>query len=168
MLLVCLFFYMLVGVPLMYDLRAGDLADAAVQELLRLHFEEMRGNSPLDKCHVLDVFGLQASEINVYAAWYDGNLASIGALKLLNAQHGEIKSMRAHPAYRGRGAGSAMLRHIIAEARKFGLERLSLETGSGMTFDAALALYRRYGFRDGPPFGDYRESDFNQFLHLKL
>jgi len=76
--------------------------------------------------------------------------------------------MRTHPNHLRKGVATALLEHVIGEARRRGLRRLSLETGSGPAFEAALALYRRRGFRDGEAFADYRRSDFNQFLHLSL
>jgi len=92
----------------------------------------------------------------------------MGALKELDAAAGEIKSMRTDPAYLRRGVAAAMLEHLIAIAQERGYRRLSLETGSGTAFEPALALYRRRGFVDGAPFGDYTKSAFNQFLHLDL
>lgn len=84
------------------------------------------------------------------------------------AEAGEVKSMRTHPDHPRKGVAAALLEHLIAEARRRGLRRLSLETGSGPAFDPALALYRKRGFVDGEAFGDYEKSDFNQFLHLAL
>ena len=76
--------------------------------------------------------------------------------------------MRTHPDHLRKGAAAALLEQIIGEARSLGLRRLSLETGSGEAFEAALALYRRRGFRDGEAFGGYVRSEFNRFLHLEL
>jgi putative acetyltransferase len=96
------------------------------------------------------------------------DITVFGALKQLDAHAGEIKSMRTHPDYLRRGVAAALLEHIINQARARGLHRLSLETGSGLAFEPALALYRRHGFVNGAAFSDYQKSDFNQFLHLKL
>lgn len=96
------------------------------------------------------------------------DICGIGALKQFDATSGEIKSMRTHPDYLRRGVAAALLEHIIGEARARGLQRLSLETGSGDAFEPALALYRRRGFVNGEAFSDYEKSDFNQFLHLAL
>ncbi len=104
----------------------------------------------------------------MWTAWYGRRVASVGALKMLTDGVAEVKSMRTHPDFLRMGAGSAILEHITAEARKRQVHRLSLETGSGPAFEPALALYRRYGFADGEPFSTYTQSDFNQFLHLVL
>jgi putative acetyltransferase len=88
-------------------------------------------------------------------------------LKDLGDGAGEVKSMRTHPDHLRRGVGAALLEHIIGAAKARGMARLSLETGRGPAFEAALALYRKRGFVDGPPFADYAPSDFNQFLHLE-
>jgi len=95
-------------------------------------------------------------------------LAAIGALKSLSATQGEIKSMRVHPDFARRGAGQAILEHIIKTAKQRGYSQLSLETGSGAAFDAAINLYLKYGFTRGEAFGDYPVSEFNRFYHLDL
>jgi len=92
----------------------------------------------------------------------------VGALKALGAGAGEVKSMRTHPDHLRKGVGAAILETIIGEAHARGYRRLSLETGRGPAFEAALALYRRRGFRNGEAFADYEPSAFNQFLHLDL
>jgi putative acetyltransferase len=76
--------------------------------------------------------------------------------------------MRTADGHRRKGVAATILEHIIAEARQRGYTRLSLETGSGPAFEAALELYRKYGFTEGGAFGDYEKSPFNQFLHLDL
>jgi putative acetyltransferase len=129
----------------------------------------MHGNSP-GPGHVfaLDWSGLQAPEIRFYALWEGEDLLGFGALKELGPRTGEIKSMRTDDRHLRKGVAAAILDHIIAEARRRGYSRLSLETGSGPAFEPALALYRKCGFVDGEPFGGYEQSSFNQFLHLDL
>ena len=116
----------------------------------------------------LDLSGLTDPRVTVWSAWHGEALAGIGALKGPGGAAGEVKSMRTHPDHLRRGVGAAILERIIAEARARGMRRLSLETGSGAAFEAALALYRKRGFVTGGPFADYAPSDFNQFLHLDL
>ena len=146
----------------------GDLEDARVQDLLRAHLDGMHANSPPGNVFALDLSGLKAPGLDFYTAWDGGALMGMGALKALDDGSGEIKSMRTHLAHLRKGVAAALLEHIIAEARARNYYRLSLETGSGPAFDAALALYRRYGFVEGAAFGDYEKSDFNQFFHLVL
>ncbi|MDO9487500.1 MAG: GNAT family N-acetyltransferase [Sphingomonadaceae bacterium] len=151
-----------------FAIREDDLAGAPTRALLTYHLAGMAANSPPGHSFALDLSGLQAPGVTVWTAWDGDRLAGIGALKRLGDGSGELKSMRTHPDHLRRGVGAAILEHIIDVARAEGLRRLSLETGSGEAFDAALALYRRRGFVDGPAFGDYVASDFNQFLHLDL
>ena len=145
-----------------------DLTDPAVIELLRLHLAGMRENSPSCCVNALDLSGLQSSSVTIWTAWDGEALAGIGGLKELQPDHGEIKSMRTHPDHTRKGVGRALLEHIIATARSRGYQRLSLETGSGAAFEAALSLYRSYEFKSGEVFGAYESTDFNQFLHLQL
>lgn len=150
------------------DIRLDDLSSTATQALLRLHLSGMHANSPPGHVFALDLSGLKTPNVTVWSAWNGDDICGIGALKQLDANAGEIKSMRTHPDYLRRGVAAALLEHMIDEARRRGLRRLSLETGSGASFEPALALYRRRGFVNGEVFSDYQKSDFNQFLHLQL
>jgi putative acetyltransferase len=150
------------------EIRQDDLSGEAVQDLLRLHLAGMRENSPPGHSFALDLSGLKVPEVTVWSAWDGEALLGIGALKTLDERSGEVKSMRTHPDHLGRGVGKALLEHIIAEAQARGMRRLSLETGDGPAFEAALALYRRRGFVQGEAFGGYEPSAFNQFFHLEL
>lgn len=150
------------------DIRIDDLSSPATQSLLRLHLDGMHSTSPPGHVFALDLSGLKAPGVKVWSAWNGDDICGIGALKQLDASSGEIKSMRTHPDYLRRGVASMLLERIIEEARARGLQRLSLETGSGPAFEPALALYRRRGFVNGTAFSDYEPSSFSQFLHLAL
>lgn len=145
-----------------------DLSGAAIRALLERHFAGMLANSPADSCHFLDFDGLRSDGVTFWSIHRDGDLAGCGALKRLDASHGEIKSMRTADAFLRQGVAARMLDHIIAEARARGLNRLSLETGSGAAFEPALALYARYGFADCDPFADYRPDPFSRFMTRAL
>jgi putative acetyltransferase len=149
-------------------IKPGDLDDHRVKALLTRHLEGMNANSPPGHVFALDWSGLQKPEISFYALWEDEDLLGFGALKELEPRAGEIKSMRTADAHLRKGVAAAILDHIIAEARRRDYARLSLETGSGPAFEPAFELYRKWGFIDGPPFGSYARSPFNQFLHLDL
>ena len=150
-------------------IREDDLSGGQTRELLRLHLAGVQANSPgPEHVFALDLSGLQEPGVTVWTAWIGERMAGIGALKDLRDGSGEVKSMRTHPEFLCRGVGAQVLERIIREARARGMRRLSLETGSGPVFEAALALYRKRGFADGEPFGDYVRSDFNRFLHLSL
>jgi putative acetyltransferase len=149
-------------------IKPGDFDDARIKALLTRHLEGMHANSPPGHVFALDWSGLQKPEISFYALWEGEELLGFGALKELDLSSGEIKSMRTADAHLRKGVAARILDHIIAEARKRGYTRLSLETGSGPAFEPALALYRKRGFTDGGAFGGYEKSPFNQFLHLDL
>ena len=150
------------------DIRLDDLNGQQVQTLLAAHLAGMHKNSPPGSVHALDLSGLQHPDVTVWTAWDDGRLLGVGALKQLSPSAGEIKSMRTDSRHLRRGVGAALLDHIISHARRRGYCMLSLETGSGPEFEAALSLYRKRGFTNGNAFGDYQPSAFNQFLHLQL
>lgn len=151
-----------------WEIREDDLSGEATRELLRLHLTGMHANSPPGHVFALDLSGLQAPNVTVWSVWSGEGIAGIGALKALDDGTGELKSMRTHPRYLRQGVGATLLEHIIAAAQARGMSRLSLETGSGPSFEAALSLYRKRGFVDGDAFADYVRSHFNQFLHLTL
>lgn len=139
-----------------------------MRALLALHLAGMQATTPPEHVFALDLSGLQAPNITVWTAWDGPEIAGVGALKQLADGAGEVKSMRTDPRHLRKGVAAAMLEHIIGEARRRGLRRLSLETGTGPAFEPALSLYRKRGFARGGPFADYQPSDFNQFLHLVL
>ena len=145
-----------------------DLSRTEVHALLQEHLDDMRAWSPPESVHALDLARLRAPDITFWTAWDGDTLAGCGALKMLDASHGEIKSMRTPKRLRRRGAGRALLAHIMDEARHRGLARLSLETGSVAGFAPALQLYESFGFARCGPFGDYREDPFSVFMTRAL
>lgn len=152
----------------MFSIRLDDLTGGPTRALLAFHLAGMHATSPPGSVFALDLSGLQAPNVTVWSVWTEDRIASIGALKRLDRDLAEIKSMRTHPDFLRKGAATALLDHIIATAHSLAIRRLSLETGSGPAFEPALALYRKRGFANGPAFGDYEASEFNQFLHLDI
>jgi putative acetyltransferase len=151
-----------------FTLHEDDLSGESTRSLLAYHLQQMHANSPAGSVFALDLSGLQAPGVTVWTAWRGDQIVAVGALKELGDAAGELKSMRTHPDHVRQGAAAAMLEHIIVVAKERGLKRLSLETGSGPSFEPALALYRKRGFTEGEAFGDYERSAFNQFFHLAL
>ena len=146
----------------------GDLSDQRVVDLLHTHLTSARAETAPGSAHALDLAGLQSPDVSVWTIWEDETLLGIGALKRLSADHGEVKSMHTAESMRGRGVGTAMLRHIITTARASGMSRLSLETGSWEYFRPAHSLYRSHGFVECPPFGDYVPDPNSVFMSLDL
>ena len=146
----------------------GELDFDDVRILLSQHFAEMRAGSPPEACHVLPIDGLKVPAIRFFTLRENGVLLGCGALKRLEPGHGEVKSMRTPSALRRRGAGRAILTHIVAEARSRGYRRLSLETGAGEAFMAAHKLYESFGFVDCGPFADYKIDPHSVFMSLAL
>lgn len=149
------------------EIRRTDLSEAEVVALLQLHHDEMQAFSPPGTAHVLDLTGLQAPGIEVFAAWAGERLLSIGALKS-HADFAELKSMRAHPQSRGKGAGRAMLNHLLSRARELGFSEVKLETGSGELFAPAVGLYTSAGFAPCEAFAQYEPGEFNKLYSLSL
>ena len=146
----------------------GDLTDRRVADLLHIHLTRARAETATGSAHALDTTGLQTPDITCWTIWDDQTLLGFGALKRLSAGHGEVKSMHIADSVRRRGAGSAMLRHIIATARASGMSRLSLETGSWEYFRPARAFYKSHGFVECSPFGDYVPDPNSVFMSLDL
>jgi putative acetyltransferase len=131
---------------IMRDIRVDDLTSSATRDLLAIHLSAMHANSPPGTSFALDLSGLQQPCITVWALWEGEAVLAVGALKALPDGTGELKSMRTHPDHIRKGAARALLEHIIGEAHARGMTRLSLETGTGPVFEAALQLYQRRGF----------------------
>lgn len=148
--------------------RVDDLSGAPTQALVKRHLEGMHANSPACSVHALDLDKLRAPGVTFWSGWAGDDVAAMGALKRLDAENGEIKSMRVSDAFLGMGAGRAMLEHILAEARAMGLKTLWLETGSTEAFAPALKLYESAGFTFCGPFGDYTDDPFSRFMTLAL
>jgi putative acetyltransferase len=152
----------------MTEIRNGGLDDARVVALLRYHFDKCHEVTPPGSAHVFDLSRLKAPDVDFFAAWDGDILLGVGAVKYLDASHGEVKSMHTSEAARRRGIGSAILRHIMDAARAKGITRLSLETGSFGYFEPAVALYRSNGFTDCGPFGDYKPDPNSAFLTRQI
>ena len=150
------------------EIREGGLDEPQVVALLEVHFAGMLANSPAGSCHFLDLSGLSGPNVTFWTAWDGSDLLGCGALKELDPTHGEIKSMRTAAEHLRRGTGAALVSHILATARARGYKRVSLETGSGPAFEAAIALYRQFGFTECGPFADYKEDPFSRFLSRVL
>jgi putative acetyltransferase len=150
------------------EIRVDDLSGQPTRDLLAYHHAGMHEASPPGTCFVLDLSGLQAPEITLWSAWEGETLLGVAALKALPDGTGDIKSMRTHPDHVRKGVAAALLVHLIDVARRRGLARLSLETGRGPHFEAALALYRAHGFVEGGAFSDYVFNGFSIYMHLEL
>ncbi|WP_076263889.1 GNAT family N-acetyltransferase [Intrasporangium flavum] len=152
-----------------FTVARDDLTDPAVVALLDGHVAELRTISPPESSHALDLDGLRAPGVFFWVARdTDGTVLGCGALALLDEHHGEVKSMRTTPQAQRRGVARAVLAEVLAEARRLGLTRLSLETGSADFFAPARALYAAHGFAECEPFGGYRLDPHSTFMTREL
>lgn len=149
-------------------IETDDLSGSDIRALLQEHLQSALLHSPPESVHALDVEGLRRPEVTFWAAWDNAELLGCGALKELNARHGEIKSMRTATPHLRKGVARSMLEHIIAEARRRGYRRLSLETGSMDAFEPARRLYAAFGFTCCGPFADYVEDPYSVFMTREL
>lgn len=146
----------------------GGLDDPRVAALIKLHQTRARAETAPGSSHALEPSGLRAPDITLWTIWQDETLLGCGALRVLSAVHGEVKSMHTAEASRRQGAGGALLQHIIAAARSKGLVRLSLETGSWDYFKPSHAFYQRHGFVPCGPFEGYKADPNSVFFTLDL
>ena len=145
----------------------GNFDNPEVNQLLTTHFIELRAASPEGSAHVLDIPGLKISSIKFWSLWKEEKLFGCGALKFLDKNHGEFKSIRIHNDFRNKGQGIKLIEHLIDEAKKLGIERISIETGAGKFFDPARKLFKRCDFKPCKPFAHYKE-DINSIYLTKL
>lgn len=150
------------------DFRVDDLSGEATQALVKRHLAGMHENSPPESVHAFDLDKLRRPGVTFWSGWVGDEIAVMGALKRLDDGDGEIKSMRVADAFLGRGVGRAMLDHIVSEARRRGMSKLWLETGSADAFVPALKLYESAGFEVCGPFGDYTLDPFSVFMARAL
>ena len=145
----------------------GNFDNLEVNQLLTKHFIELRAASPEGSAHVLDIPGLKVPSIKFWSLWENEKIFGCGALKFLDKGHGEFKSIRIHDNYRNKGNGIKVIEHLINEARKLDIKRISLETGAGKFFEPARKLFKRCDFKPCKPFAHYKE-DVNSLYLTKL
>ncbi|HEY0544756.1 MAG TPA: GNAT family N-acetyltransferase [Pyrinomonadaceae bacterium] len=150
------------------EIKIDDLTGSAIYELLQEHLRHMLLLSPPESVHALDIEELRQPEITFWTVWESGELLGCGALKELDSQHAEIKSMRTSSSHLRKGVAKNLLKHILAEAMRRGYSRLSLETGSMPAFEPARQLYANYGFTYCEPFADYVEDPNSVFMTREL
>ena len=145
----------------------GNFDNPAVHKLLIKHFIELRSVSPEGSAHVLDIAGLKDPSIKFWSLWEENNLVGSGALKFLDKEHGEFKSIRVADKFRGKGNGSKVIKHLTNEAKKLNIKRLSLETGAGDFFLTARKLFTKCNFEPCEPFSHYKK-DINSIYMTML
>ena len=145
----------------------GNFDHPEVNELLKKHFIELREASPKGSTHVLDIPGLKIPSIKFWSLWENDKLMGCGALKFLNNNHGEFKSIRVHDDFRNKKNGIKVINHLIIEAKKLKVKKLSIETGAGKFFAPARKLFNSSGFKPCPPFAHYKE-DINSLYFTKV
>lgn len=150
------------------EIRRDDLSGPATRALVAHHLTVMRGISPAESCHALDLVGLQDPAVEFWSAWFDDDIAGIGALMRFEGDRGELKSMRVADGFLGRGVGRAILHHLESEARAQRLASLWLETGTTDEFRPARRLYESEGFRLCEPFGSYVVDPFSVYMTKSL
>jgi putative acetyltransferase len=146
------------------EFRLDDLSGEPTRALIARHLAGMHQHSPPESVHALDVDKLRQPDVTFWSVWLGEEIAGCGALKRLDAERGEIKSMRVADGFLGRGVGRAILEHLIAEARAAGMRALWLETGSAPAFAPALRLYESTGFVRCAPFEGYTDDPFSVFM----
>jgi len=150
------------------QIRIDDLGGPEIADLLRAHLAFCRATSPPESTHALDLDGLRVPAVTFWSAWEGPDLIGCGALKEIDPAHGEIKSMHTAAKQRGRGVGIAILKHIVAEARRMGFTRMSLETGSDDHFEPARRLYEKFEFGYCEPFADYTLDPHSVYMTRTL
>ncbi|MGC7098766.1 GNAT family N-acetyltransferase [Amycolatopsis lurida] len=145
-----------------------DLSGPEIAEFLTEHLEEMRSLSPLESKHALDLDDLRKPDVTFWSVFDGGELVGCGALKALDTEHAELKSMRTSTARKRGGIASFLLEHVLAEAQRMGFSRISLETGSADFFRPARRLYEKFGFTYCEPFADYRPDPHSAFMTRTL
>lgn len=156
------------------SIRLDDLSDPRIAAFLEEHLADMRATSPPESVHALDLSKLRDPSVHFWSAWIgpagtaDSTLVGTAAIKRLDADHAELKSMRTSAAYRGKGIAKQVLLHVLTQARALGLQRLSLETGTQPFFAPAHQLYLNHGFAPCGPFGSYTLDPHSRYLTMTL
>ena len=146
----------------------GNFDNLEVNNLLKKHFIELRSVSPAGSTHVLDIDGLKDPSIKFWSLWENNKLIGCGALKFLEKNHGEFKSIRVADEFRKKGIGERIINHLIEEAKKLEISKLSIETGAGEFFAPARKLFNKFGFKKSEPFAHYKVDPNSCYFTLDL
>ena len=146
----------------------GNFDNSEVNDLLKKHFIELRSVSPTGSAHVLDINGLKDPSIKFWSLWENKKLIGCGALKFLEKDHGEFKSIRVADEFKKKGIGERIINHLIEEAKKLKISKLSIETGAGDFFLPARNLFSKFGFKSCPPFAHYNDDPNSCYYTLDL
>ena len=146
----------------------GNFDNPEVHEFLINHFIELRSVSPEGSAHVLDIAGLKDPTIKFWSLWEENDLMGSGALKFLDKEHGEFKSIRVSDNFRNKGNGTKVINHLINEAKKLNIKRLSLETGAGDFFLTARKLFSKCGFEPCEPFSHYKKDINSIYMSMLI
>ena len=146
----------------------GNFDNSEVNELLIKHFIELSSVSPVCRGHVLDIAGLKDPNIKFWSLWENDQLMGCAALKFLNKEHGEFKSIRLADKFRKQGNGTKVIEHLINEAKKLNIKKLSLETGAGDFFISARKLFIKCGFKSCKPFAHYKKDSEACYMSLLI
>ena len=146
----------------------GNFDNLEVNDLLKKHFIELRSVSPAGSTHVLDIYGLKDPRIKFWSLWENNKLIGCGALKFLEKDHGEFKSIRVADEFRKKGIGERIIKHLIDEAKKLEISKLSIETGAGEFFAPARKLFNKFGFKKSEPFAHYKVDPNSCYFTLDL
>ena len=146
----------------------GNFDNSEVNNLLKKHFIELRSVSPAGSTHVLDIDGLKDPSIKFWSLWENNKLVGCGALKFLEKNHGEFKSIRVADEFKKKGIGKRIINHLIGEAKKLKISKLSIETGAGDFFLPARNLFSKFGFKSCPPFAHYKDDPNSCYYTLDL
>ena len=146
----------------------GNFDNSEVDKLLNKHFIELRTVSPEGSTHVLDIEGLKDPLIKFWSMWENDQLIGCGALKFLDKEHGEFKSIRVADKFRKNGFGIKIIKHLLNEAKKLNIKKISIETGAGNFFRPARELFILCGFRDCKPFAHYKKDVNSVYMSLLI
>ena len=146
----------------------GNFNKPEVNKLLISHFIELSSVSPVDRGHVLDIPGLKNPSIKFWSLWENDELIGCGALKFLDKEHGELKSIRVADRFRRKGNGIKLITHLIDEAKKLNIKKISLETGIGNFFGPARKLFHKCGFKPCEPFAHYKKDRDACYMSLLI
>ena len=150
------------------EIRIDDLTGNEIADLLQAHTDDMLKHSPPKSVHTLDLSALRSSDITFWSVWSNGELAGCGALKEIDDNHVELKSVRTAKQYLRKGVAAKLVEHILAIAKKRSYKKISLETGNSSAFLPAKKLYEKMGFQECQPFADYSDDPFSSFMTKDL
>ena len=120
---------------------------------------------PPESNHLDSVDELSKTNVIFLVAYINSEICGIGSVKIFD-EYGEIKRVYVPKKFRGIGIAKAIVKKLEGHLLKNSVAMARLETG--IYQHEAIDLYKKLGYSEIAPFGDYTEDPLSVFMERDL